>query len=355
MMSEVGGAFPTSSLSASASCRREHSGTRCARKEHMPEETGERSFVFRHYVPATDLAHLSALLTTVEAHDQDGEDTSETALREQLTWPQHAPEHDCWVSEAPGSSQELIGYGSVFAQTPLRSTLWVAVHPAWRRQGLGSVLLTKALERARETGAKQVTVYANAHNPAATAFLPRHGFWRVGSSWVLRAPPDLVLEAAQWPAGYMVRSYAEVQQLSTLLEVLNRSYADKWGHAENSQTTTEAKVLPRLASADPGGIFLAIAPSGSVAGFCRAIPARPPQEPADSNLTDEVEQPGVVPEHRHQQLYRPLVLTALHWLRAQGHHAVLLQSWGDDEQTIASYQDAGLIVLQRWLAYRYDL
>ena len=321
----------------------------------MPAAPGERSFVFRHYVPAADLAHLSALLTAVEAHDQDGEDTSETALQEQLTWPHYEPEHDCWVIEAPGSSRELIGYGSVFAQTPLRSTLSVTIHPTWRRRGLGSVLLTKALERARETGAKQVTVYANAHHPAATAFLARHGFWLVGSSWVLRAPPDLVPEAAQWPAGYMVRSYAQVQQLSTLLEVMNRSYADKWGHAENDQTTNEADVLPWLASADPEGMFLVFAPEGSVAGFCRAIPAHVLREQAGANLTDEVDQPGVVPEHRQQQLYRPLILTALHWLRTQGRHAVLLQSWGDDEQTIASYQDAGFLLLQHWLAFRCDL
>lgn len=321
----------------------------------MSEATGERAFVFRHYAPAADLAHLSALLTTVEAHDQDGEDTSETALQEQLTWRHYEPEHDCWVIEAPGSSQELIGYCSVFAQTPGRSTLSVTIHPAWRRRGLGSILLTKALERARETGAKQVTVYANVHHPAATAFLLRHGFWLVGSSWVLRAPPDLVLKAAQWPAGYTVRSYAQAPQLSTLLEVMNRSYADKWGHAENDQTTTEADVLPWLVSTDHEGMFLVFAPDGRVAGYCRAIPARPTQEPADADLTDEVDQPGVVPEHRQQQLYRPLVLTALHWLRAQAPRAILLQSWGDDEQTIASYQDAGFILLQHWQAYRCDL
>ena len=180
----------------------------------MQEETRERQYVFRHYALAGDLAHLSDLLTAVEAHDQDGEDFSETALREQLAWPHYDPEQDCWVIEAPDPSHELIGYSSVFAQTPTRSTLYVAIRPAWRRRGLGRALLSKALERARETGARQVTVYANAHNAAATAFLPRQGFWLVGSSWVLRAPADLVLEEAQWPHGYTLRSYAEVQQFS---------------------------------------------------------------------------------------------------------------------------------------------
>ena len=140
-------------------------------KEHMQEEPLERQYVFRHYAPSEDLPHLSDLLTAIEAYDQDGEDPSEKALREQLAWPHYDAEQDCWVIEAPGSSHELIGYSSVFAQTPMRSTLSVAIHPAWRRRGLGRALRTKALERARGTGAKRVTVYANAHNAACIGYL----------------------------------------------------------------------------------------------------------------------------------------------------------------------------------------
>lgn len=321
----------------------------------MQEELLEQHYIFRPYAPAADLAHLSVLLTAVEAHDQGGEDPSEKALQQQLSWPHHDPEQDCWVIEVSGSSQELIGYSSVFAQTPTRSTLYVAIHPAWRQRGLGRALLTKALERARATGARRVTVYANAHNAAANAFLLAQGFSLVGSSWALCAPADLALEAAQWPDGFTVRTYAEAPQLSTLLEVTNRSYADKWGHAENEQASTEAGLRQRLASADPGGIFLAFAPEGSVAGFCRAIAALSPQGSVDADLTDEIEQPGVVPEHRHQGLYRPLVLTALHWLRSQGQHAVVLQSWDDNEQTIAIYQEMGFVLMQHFLAYQYYL
>ena len=323
----------------------------------MQEETLERQYAFRRYMPVEDIPHLAHLLTAVDDHDHDGENTSEVTLHEQLTWPNHHPEQDCWVIEAPGSSHTLIGYGSVFAQTSERCTLYVAIHPAWRRRGLGGVLLTKAFQRAREVGASQVMIYANAHNTAATAFLQKLGFRLMGSAWVLQAPADLALEETSWPTGYRVRSYAEVQQIGVLLEAMNRSYADTWGHAENERATDEAVILGWLANADPGGIFLAFAPDGSIAGFCRAIPALLSQESAgsDHTLTDEIEQPGVVPKHRHRDLYHCLVLTAMHWLRTKGQHAVVLQSWGDDEQTIALYQEMGFLLMQRFLAYQCHL
>jgi mycothiol synthase len=321
----------------------------------MQEELLERQYVFRQYAPAKDLLPLSQLLASVEDYDHDGEDASETALREQLTWPNHKPEQDCWVIEAPDSSHELIGYCSVFAQTPQRCTLYAVVHPDFRRRGLGRALLTKAQNRARKVGADHVTLYANAQNTATNAFLRGQQFQFAGSAWVLHAPATLALEEAAWPAGYTVRSYAEVQQIGVLLEVMNGSYADRWGHAENERAIDEVVVQQWLANSDPGGIFLVFAPDGRVAGFCRAIRTLLPQESeaSDDPLTDEIEQPGVMPEHRQRTLYHSLVVTALSWLGTRERHAVLLQSWGDDEQTIAIYQEMGFLLMQRFLAYQY--
>jgi ribosomal protein S18 acetylase RimI-like enzyme len=107
----------------------------------------------------------------------------------------------------------------------------------------------------------------------------------------------------------------------------------------------------------PAGSHFFLPPDGKIAGFCRAIPALLPTVAEDfgGTLTDVIEQPGVVPEHRHRDLYHCLVLLAMHWLRARGQHAVMLQSWGDDGQTIALYQKMGFLLRQRFLAYHYEL
>jgi len=322
----------------------------------MQEEALERRYAFRHYAPTVDISPLAGLLTSVDAVDHDGEDTSEAALQEQLTWPNHHPEQDCWVIENPTATHDLIGYCSVYAQTAERSTLYVIIHPNWRRKGLGSALLTKALKRARELKARQVTIYANAQNMAANAFLGHHGFRLVGASWVLLAPLDIVLEAIHWPAGYTVDNAFAESLLPALVEVMNCSYADTWGHAENDQATTEEDARNWLNTSDQKGLFLVFAPDGSIAGFCRAIRATEPKAPdaLGSAAPDQLEQPGVVPEHRHQELYRPLALTALHWLRSNRSRDILLQSWGDTEQTIALYRSIGFTQLQHFLAYQQE-
>jgi mycothiol synthase len=320
----------------------------------MQIDSLEQQYISRPYNPDGDIPHLSHMLSDIEAVDHDGEETSEEALRAQLTWPNYHPEQDCHVIEAPGDPHTLIGYSSVFAQTAERSTLYIAVHPHWRRRGLGSALLAGAVRRAQETRASYVTINANARNKAANTFLRQHGFSLAGSAWTLLAPPGITLEEARWPAGYTVQSYAGLQHLPAVVEVHNRSFADQWGHAENYQATTGELILNWLSSTDPAGVFLAFAPGGSVAGFCRALLATENDNP-DGNGTDQLDAPGVVPEHRHQGLYRPLVLTAMHWLRAQARHPIILQSWGDSDQTIAVYRDVGFELLQHFFAYRCDL
>lgn len=192
--------------------------------------------VLRSYTPDVDLPRLARLLTEVEGVDRDGENTTEAALRDQLAWMD--PARDCWVVESHDDADGLIGYGSAFAQTPRRSTLYVAVHPLWRNRGLGGALLDRALSRARD-----VTVYANERNAASNDFLRRHGFEAAGSAWIMRASADTPIQEARWPDGYSARSFAEVNHVPTLVEAHNRSYHDMWGHAENERPATEESMV----------------------------------------------------------------------------------------------------------------
>ncbi len=70
-------------------------------------------FTYRNFDTQRDFAALVTLLQTVKQADQDGEDVSETMLREQLAWPGHDPELDRRVVFSSGGDA-LIGYGVVF-------------------------------------------------------------------------------------------------------------------------------------------------------------------------------------------------------------------------------------------------
>src|ERR1051326_7073968 len=107
----------------------------------MPE------FKIRHYEPEKDLIALSKVLTEIEALDQDGEDTSEEALRTALTWPNYRPSQDVWVAELAG---QLVGYAVALERPSQRCSVYAVVHPTYRRQSLGSRFLELLTARARE-------------------------------------------------------------------------------------------------------------------------------------------------------------------------------------------------------------
>lgn len=71
-------------------------------------------------------------------------------------------------------------------QLRFRFSVWTAAPDAWledlfvrdhaRRAGVGEALLTLAVERATERGAKRIELDTNEHNAAALALYERHGF-----------------------------------------------------------------------------------------------------------------------------------------------------------------------------------
>jgi mycothiol synthase len=245
-------------------------------EDYVQRNSVEDQFAIHLFRQDEDLLQLVRLRIEIEAVDQVGNDTSEEALRTSMNWPGHNPARDRWVVEALDNPDKLIGYAWIRAQSGERTILYVAIHPEWRQRGLGSALLDHALTRAREHGATHVTAAANVRNTAADAFLCHHGFYPAGNNRFMRAPTAISLAEPSWPAGYTVRSYAEVQDLSTLVEVFNRSYSDMWGHRENTKGAMNEDYLAEAMQKYPEwyvpeGLFIAFASDGDVAGVCKAV------------------------------------------------------------------------------------
>ena len=62
--------------------------------------------------------------------------------------------------------------------------------------------------------------------------------------------------------------------------------------------------------------------------------------------------PGVVPAHQQLQIYHALVLAGMQGLREHGQAAVVLESFSDPEQAIASYHALGFTTRRRLIAYQ---
>jgi mycothiol synthase len=299
----------------------------------------------RLFRPDVDLTRLVELFNAVEqAEGREPSFTSE-GIEKALAWPNHFR----WVALAPGETGQLTGYGVLFHQTTERCYGDVKVHPAWRRQGIGRLLIDKLVEKAAQLGTRRLAIDVDHANQDALRFLLTQGFRYRGDTWALLAPANAEFPSPVWPDGYSARPYAEVNDLPLLVEVSNRGFADLWGHWENTPgMVDEKRMASTLEQFDARGIFLAFDSGGAAVGQCRTLAA------AD-DAPHIVDEPGIAPEHRPAGLHAPLVLTAARWLQAQGRRPIRLESWGDSAETVAVYQSLGFALIEHEVSYVREL
>ncbi len=137
----------------------------------MSANTSKSSIHYRHFNVNSDLQPLVQLLTEIERLDHAGEDTSEETLNAQLTLPGHDPSQDRWVVTSSSDKKQMIGFGTVW-KVPHNNyaDVYVAVHPEWRKQGIGSELLQRILQRAQTHSPQDILVSADAQNQDVKTF-----------------------------------------------------------------------------------------------------------------------------------------------------------------------------------------
>lgn len=311
----------------------------------------EDSFTIRHYVPEKDLSPLSRTLTAIESIDRDGEDTSEEYLRASLAWPNYHPDQAVWVAESEGN---LVGYGVALEQPSQRCTIYVVVHPEHRRKGLGSQLLALTLNRASELGSKNILVYAHEHNRASNLFLTHRKFQQVGSSGSLKLKAEVETPPAEFPQGFTLKRYSEVNDPLILLKALNKCYLGMWGHQHNDNPTEEERKSPRfLHYYDSDDILLLFDEQNSIFGICSLKPQG--KKEGNGEISDLLDGPGIIQEFREQGYQRSLVLAGIAHLRQKGTRPITLEFWGDNENALDIYRSLGFEMVNRFIAYHKEI
>jgi mycothiol synthase len=310
-----------------------------------------KQLVIRSFSLEQDVPLLLGLYSAIEASDHSGMDVSEKALRGQLELPGHDPQKDRWVVESSGVPARLLA--SALIQISPASSMAntnILVDPEWRRQGIGTVLLSRVMSRAHELRASTLQIYASTDQPAALGFLQKNGFELQGAYTELRLAEGTRLPPVIWPFGYTMRTYAEVQNLTTLTEAMNQSYIPLWGHHELREQEM-ASWLPQL---NQQGLFLVFSEKSRVVGISRAEPSTE-RTLKNGVPTGYIDAPGVVPQHRRLDLYRALVLTGIRWLQSQGNPMIEMESWGDKLEVLKMYRELGFKDLRQLLCFQKDL
>lgn len=317
----------------------------------MSTDTSTSPFHIRHFNPDTDIPCIVQLLTEVESVDHAGEDTREETVNAQLKLSGHDPIQDRWVAIHPENSERLIGFGTVW-KVPQNTYAdsYICVHPDWRRYGIGSVLLQNVLARAQVLQAKNVLCYADMQHRDVVDFLHERNFTQVAAYTLMRLAANKPLPQPVWPTGYTIRAYNPDVDFPLLLDMYNRAFQGLWGHWEH---VTVENLQEILAEQKPETIFLVVAQNGEVVGTGRGEISEPLSERGGTR-TGYLDAPGVVPEYRANGLYLPMLLHAAHLVRDQEVVDIELESWGDDPQVLAQYQEVGFEVMHQPGIYRWQ-
>ncbi len=87
------------------------------------------------------------------------------------------PMSHVWIAQ---EDRNLAGYICFWAVAREIHLMNIAVHPQWRRKGVGSQLLCKMTEIGRGADAKEISLEVRPSNKAARAFYQQAGFQETG-------------------------------------------------------------------------------------------------------------------------------------------------------------------------------
>jgi mycothiol synthase len=248
----------------------------------------------------------------------------------------------------------LVGYAAALEQPSQRCTLYVVVHPSQRCNGLGSQLLELTLARARAVGSTNILIYANEHNAASNLFLNSHGFVAVGSSGAMEAPASLEISPFEFPSGFSLKRYSEVNDPLILLSALKDCYLDMWGHQHNDKPTEEELRSPSfLKYYTAEDILLLFDPQNAVSGIC-SLKTEGKRSGNDTS-TDLLDGPGIIKKYRGQGFQRQMALAGIRHLRRNGSRPVTLEFFGDSENALDIYRSLGFEMVNTFIAYHKEI
>lgn len=213
----------------------------------------------------------------------------------------------------------------------------LVVHPAHRRRGYGSALLSAVTAGA---GGHGVRIWAHGDLPAAAGLARSAGYTRFRALWQMRMPlGDRVLPSPAFPAGVSVRTFRPGEDEDEWLAVNRRAFAH---HPEQgSWTRKDLEVREAEPWFDPEGFFIAER-DRRMAGFhwTKVHPAD-----GDAAPIGEVYVVGVDPAGQGGGLGRALTLAGVAHLQRLGLAEVMLYV---DESNVPAVKMYSSLGFGRW-------
>lgn len=186
--------------------------------------------------PATmsDLEAVYELMAACEIADYGTADTTLDDMRTEFQSPHINLETDTWLVTTPEG--RVIGYGDTEHFEHVRLFGGARVHPDYTGRGIGSYLLKRVEERAKEHVALaqpglRVTLNSGAAsvNTAAKRLFEQAGYQLIRHFWRMEIEMNEAPPVPEWAEGITVRSMRPGEE-RTVYEVDDKAFEDHWGH-----------------------------------------------------------------------------------------------------------------------------
>lgn len=181
-----------------------------------------------------DVETATRLFERVDLHDTGAVDTDADETRDDWRTADLANDH--WlVTDAAGGA---VAYGEVQLRRRVHLEGWVAVDPAWRRRGIGTVLAdlvearaTELLPRTVEGARVTLEGWVDTASQAGVGFVADRGMSPVRRFWRMRIDlADEPPERSALPEGIDIRPFEVGQDERATWEASEDAFADHWGH-----------------------------------------------------------------------------------------------------------------------------
>lgn len=251
--------------------------------------------------------------------------------------------------------ERLVGYAELW-RTPgrPRTAGRLLVHPNWRRQRLGTALLTHIEKRAHSDGGSYLDVRVPAQQEAGRRFLEARGFSAVHYGWHLVLPQLNRTPPPQWPQGYQTRAFVPEQDERTSMELENVCFQEEWEYVPVELAKIEGFV--RSPSFRAEGVIYAVH-QGQVVGECWDWIDEKERNARTGQQRGDVWCLCVHPQHRRRGLGRALLLAGVQWLREQDATSAYLAVDGANQRAKHLYESVGFVTRRTdvWHRKRLDM